>query len=79
MAGCLRCDYFGQQFTVREPYDDTGFDPTMGLRPLENGTFECPTCGKLYTRTVKDATMFHDYREYTFARIDQPASKPNQT
>lgn len=69
MAVCARCDYFGRQFNVREPYDDTDFDATMGLTPRDDGTFDCPTCGTRYERTVQEATMFHDYREYRYTRI----------
>jgi hypothetical protein len=67
------CERLGSSFSLRQPDAVTEafltFDSSNGFTQLPDGTFRCPECGAHWSRTVEEASMFHDYDEYYFTRI----------
>lgn len=56
---------------LREPSGwDPTFDPTLGLTAAGDDVFVCPRCGQRYRRERTPASLFHDYDEYAFAKLD---------
>ncbi len=74
MAECETCRRRGSTFELREPHinspDFANFDSSGGLERRGDDIYECAVCGCRYARRVEEASMFHDYDEYYFTRVD---------
>ena len=69
---CATCAARDRDTEVRDNFIRK-VDTTLGLTPLGNELYACPTCGLRYRRTVDEATQFHDYDQYCFSKLDGPA------
>ena len=69
---CSSCAARGRVWHVRDSFVSDR-DTTLGLDRIDENLFACPTCGLRFSRRVEWATMFHDYDEYYYTRLDLPA------
>ena len=69
---CATCASRERVTYVRDNFI-TPVDKTLGLTPVEGDLWACPACGQRYRLQVEASTMFHDYDEYFWTRLDPPA------